>query len=203
MSATSFTSTLLETPALHQSMFSFPQTLEVSVEDEEGEAGNNGLEGYVSDDRARFDERDGKGQAVSTSTTGKSVFEMKKRFEDTTQEVSVRGNQQSQGTVKRPSIRETPITPKLARKAETLEIQRTSVTSPEQRVSTTLANSELNTKQEHVEELRGLGLDLPRLAHDDEIGSSWQADMPRLEVRHSEPARNVERNVVRTIVEGK
>ncbi|KAJ9108850.1 hypothetical protein QFC21_000170 [Naganishia friedmannii] len=188
ISAKSFASTLIETPALYQNMVAFPQTLEVSVEDEEGEAGPDRPRGYPSGDGAQFGDKQGGGtvQAVSASTIGKSVSEMKQKFETATREDSVRSNQQSLEVTMRPSLRKNFYKPKLSLKAVSLETTRMLANPPEPQVSKDITGARSNAKREFQGDLRGLGLGIPCLNQDSGTGASWQADMQRLEMSISE-----------------
>ncbi|KAJ9125201.1 hypothetical protein QFC22_000155 [Naganishia vaughanmartiniae] len=188
MSAKSFASTLIETPALHQNMMSFPQMLEVNIEDEEGEARPSGIDGYAPPDGGRFEnkQRGGKSYAASSSATGNSVSEIQRRYENTTQEIGVRGNQQSLETMRGPSLKKSLHAPTLAAKADAFEISRTSANPPEQQISNDITSLGSNAKQELKEGLQGLGLGLPYLNHSSDTGESWQADMKRLEMSISD-----------------
>jgi hypothetical protein len=187
MSAKSFASTLIETPALHQTMASFPQTLEVSVEDEEAEAGSYSPDEDLLHDDPHLGVRHGggKSQPGASSTTRKTVSEMKRRFENDLQDASDQNTQQTFEMTKIPSLQGNLYTPRLVLKADTFDTPPTTLHPQPEQVLMDVTSSAANKKQAPKEDLQGLGLGITCLKQ--EVGStSWQADMKRLETSISE-----------------
>ncbi|KAJ9104793.1 hypothetical protein QFC19_003934 [Naganishia cerealis] len=183
MSAKSFASTLIETPALHQDMPIFPHTsLEVNVEDEEGERGFDNTENYGSDGSVGIEAKKGRKSHTVAATNGKSVTELKKKYENATREVSDLSNEPRLYLGKMQSFRIPSHMTDVTLRADIPDESRPSLnTPPNASALTSITSSESKSKKEHEETLQGLGLGLACLNKNSDADASWQADMERLE----------------------